>query len=347
MQGESRIDRARTQGRRPIRVECLTAFVNPHWRRKHSRDSIVTMRTRSLIPMAMLLCGCVLRRGQSAPEPPRGPARDSLLSFDASRSDSIAARGVVDGTLSVLSADAVLLRAGVPAVYGRVAVRSVLSARNAPTGLVSWAPLGGGVSDDLLSGYTYGVTARSANGTPRLRLERYVAYWERARARPWRVVAYAEVDGPTTPLNEVTLAPADTAPPLRPLSKPLAEARAAVRAADSSFADLAYRMGTGYAFSNTVAETGVLFGNPALLVGPDAVREFYQLRGDSSSLTWKPVFAAVAGSRDLGYTVGEYISTGRGPSGAAVQRFGKYLTVWKRQKDGTWRFVVDGGNGTR
>jgi ketosteroid isomerase-like protein len=297
--------------------------------------------------MAMLLCGCVLRRGQSAPEPPRGPARDSLLNFDATRGDTIAARGAVDGMLALLAPDAVYLRAGVPAVYGREAVRTVLSARGAPNGLVTWAPLGGGVSNDLLSGFTYGVTARSANGTPRLRTERYIAYWERTRAQAWRIVAYAEVDGIPLSGGEVALSPNDTMRTMRVLPKPLADARAAVRGADSSFSDLAYRMGTGYAFSNTIAETGVLFGNPALLVGPDAVREFYTLRGEPASHTWTPVYAGVAGSRDLGYTIGEYISTGRGPSGAAVQRVGKYLTVWKRQKDGTWRFLVDGGSVTR
>src|ERR1043166_3990238 len=103
-------------------------------------------------------------------------------------------------------------------------------------------------------------------------------------------------------------------------------------------------MGTTYAFSNTAADQGVLFGLPELLIGPKIIREADEARGESTSLTWKPVYANVAGSRDLGYTVGEYISTGRGPTGAAVQRFGKYLTVWKRQKDGTWKFLVDGGN---
>jgi ketosteroid isomerase-like protein len=119
-----------------------------------------------------------------------------------------------------------------------------------------------------------------------------------------------------------------------------------VRAADSLFSDLAYRMGTAFAFSNTAAENGVVFGTPQLVVGPDAIRSFYAVQETSTSLTWRPVFAVVAGSRDLGFTIGEYIATGRGPSGAAVQRFGKYLTVWKLQRDGVWKFVVDGGNST-
>jgi ketosteroid isomerase-like protein len=27
-----------------------------------------------------------------------------------------------------------------------------------------------------------------------------------------------------------------------------------------------------------------------------------------------------------------------------MQRFSKYLTIWKKQRDGTWRYVVDGGS---
>ena len=44
---------------------------------------------------------------------------------------------------------------------------------------------------------------------------------------------------------------------MRPLPKPLDEARAAVRAADSLFSDLSYRMGTAYAFSNAVSSAGL------------------------------------------------------------------------------------------
>ena len=52
----------------------------------------------------------------------------------------------------------------------------------------------------------------------------------------------------------------DAAAPALP--RTMDEARSAVRAADSLFADLGYRMGTGYAFAATVASDGVMFGNP-------------------------------------------------------------------------------------
>ena len=290
----------------------------------------------------MLLCGCVFRHGPVVPEPPRGPARDSLFRFDKARSDS-AARAP-DGVLASFAPTAAYLRAGAPVIYGRDAAARVIRATDVDAGAITWEPLGGGVSNDLLSGYTYGIAARmqleKATG---VHFGRYIAYWERSRNSSWHIVAYVEVGAPPVP-SSVEIAEAVRTPPEpATLPKPLAEARTSLRSADSSFSDLSYRMGTGYAFSNTVAENGVIFGSPDLRIGPRAIREGFDLQSESSSLTWKPEFVAVAGSRDLGYTIGEYVSTGRGPSGAAVQRFGKYLTIWRSQKEG-WRFLADGGN---
>jgi ketosteroid isomerase-like protein len=304
------------------------------------------MRTRPVIlATATLLSGCSLHHRPVTPEPARGPALDSLFQIDQSRGDSLLARGPVDGMLALLGEDVVYLRAGVPAVYGRDGARTLFVAgTGTPAASLAWQPVGGGISDDLRAAYTYGVVARLSQVKSPIRFERYIAYWRRSGGQPWQITAYSEVGSP--PAVELNLTPAQTTPPVGRLSKTLAEMRDKVRAADSSFSDLAYRMGTGFAFSNTVAGNGVVFGTPQFVVGPDAVRAYYAAQGTSSSLTWHPVYAAVADSRDLGFTIGEYIATGRGPSGAAVQRFGKYLTVWKLQRDGTWKFVVDGGNPT-
>src|SRR4051812_47011039 len=101
------------------------------------------MRTRSLIPAALLLCGCALRHRPMAPEPARGPARDTLFQLDQSRRDSATARGASAGLLSLFAPEVAYLRAGVPVVYGRDAARIVLNAAgSAQGGLVSWEPLG-------------------------------------------------------------------------------------------------------------------------------------------------------------------------------------------------------------
>jgi ketosteroid isomerase-like protein len=118
-----------------------------------------------------------------------------------------------------------------------------------------------------------------------------------------------------------------------------------VREADSAFALAADLQGTGVAFSTFVAPQGVVFAGTEVVSGTEAVRALYdeqQRRG--ATLNWRPVLADAAESGDLGMTVGEYVFVGKGPTGAVVQRFGKYLTIWKRQPNGSWRFVVDGGN---
>jgi len=216
---------------------------------------------------------------------------------------------------------------------------------SAPRLVSSWEPLGGAVSYDLMAGYTFGVAARpSTNGAP-ARFERYIAMWRRARGGDWQISAYVEVNGPAA--VEVSISPRAFTPPLVAVPVALREATHKVFAADSLFADLGDRMGVGFAFSNTIAPQGVLMaGSPQLLVGPEAVKEYYASHGEGTSVTWRPVFAWVTSSKDLGFTSGEYVVTARGPSGAAVQRFGKYLSVWQRQRDGSWKFVVEGGNTT-
>ena len=59
------------------------------------------------------------------------------------------------------------------------------------------------------------------------------------------------------------------------------------------------------------------------------------------SLEWSPVTAEVGGAGDLGYTIGTYRMEYRDPAGDPVVIDGKYLTVWKRQPDGSWMVAVD------
>jgi hypothetical protein len=159
---------------------------------------------------------------------------------------------MVDGTLSALAPNVVFLRAGAPTVYGRNGVRELLSAGAQAEGTtVTWEPLGGGVSYDLMSAYTYGVAARS--GTPRsaIRLERYIAVWQRQRGAAWQIIAYAEVGAPAA--NEVAFSTNVVTPPLVAPPLALRESLGQVRAADSLFADLSDRMGLGFASSSTSA----------------------------------------------------------------------------------------------
>jgi ketosteroid isomerase-like protein len=58
-------------------------------------------------------------------------------------------------------------------------------------------------------------------------------------------------------------------------------------------------------------------------------------------LTWQPTSAELSGSGNIGYTIGTYELKFDGPDGKQVVDNGKYMTVWKKQADGTWKVAVD------
>lgn len=65
---------------------------------------------------------------------------------------------------------------------------------------------------------------------------------------------------------------------------------------------------------------------------PDVPRPADEIR-----LEWWPNFAGIAFGGDMGFTTGGVAVNGR--------RTGHYFTIWKRQPDGSWRWVYDGGSG--
>jgi len=56
-------------------------------------------------------------------------------------------------------------------------------------------------------------------------------------------------------------------------------------------------------------------------------------------LIWKPVKALASKSGDIGYSFGYAIYRGKDTT-----TYTNYCTIWKKQKDGTWKFVYDAGN---
>lgn len=77
----------------------------------------------------------------------------------------------------------------------------------------------------------------------------------------------------------------------------------------------------------------------AILFAPDPVKahDLYGSRPDRPNppLVWWPVWAGLAASGDLGFTSGPATFDGK-PAGY-------YFTVWRRQADGDWKWVYDGG----
>jgi ketosteroid isomerase-like protein len=310
-----------------------------------SRNSLY--RAALLAPLIASLAGCFHRTAREPAAPPRTALRDSLMAADRARSSEAARDGLETAALAWLDDSVVYLRAGATVVYGRDATRPILAFDAAAGAFRNWQPIGGEIARDGRTGFTFGVAtvvppASDGVGVPGgVRLDRYIAFWRRSPTGSWRIVVYAEMGSPTLPTSVSVPATERFVRMLKGGRK--AAASAAIRA-DSAFAAAGERDGLTTAFSTYVAPGGVLFANGELVVGPDQVREFYRAQPEGSTLNWQPVFADGAESGELAVTVGESVFTGRGSTGAVVQRFGKYITVWRRQPDGSWKFLADGGN---
>ena len=128
---------------------------------------------------------------------------------------------------------------------------------------------------------------------------------------------------------------------------PSAKARHGVEevlAADRSFAQFAADHGCQEAFSTYAAGDATLLPQGAQPVrGREAIRAA-MADEPGAALRWTPVGGDISASGDLGYTWGTYEYSAPDAAGKTVVRHGKYATVWKRQTDGAWKFVLDLGN---
>jgi ketosteroid isomerase-like protein len=70
------------------------------------------------------------------------------------------------------------------------------------------------------------------------------------------------------------------------------------------------------------------------------------LDNKDNHLTWAPVGADISASGDLGYTYGTYEFRATDKDGKPIVDHGKYTSIWKKQKDGKWKVVLDMGNAT-
>lgn len=274
-------------------------------------------------------------------------AHDALLRADLARADSVTTHGYTAGLASVFDSTLVYLRGGLPIVRGRGAALAIVSADSlAPGTAVRWQPVRAEASRDGRSGYTYGYaiySAPQASGTPSIRIDRYIAFW-RNRAHGWRIASYAETYGaPPANLALPSAASAATLPDSPPT--PARGALAMILDADREFARDAGRLGTGLAFGRYAAEDAQIFSGPGEFInGPEAITRSFGPAGTNGALAWHPVFGETSDAGDLGYTVGNAVFTGQREDGAQTVRYSKYLTVWRRQRDGTYRYVVDGGS---
>jgi len=113
---------------------------------------------------------------------------------------------------------------------------------------------------------------------------------------------------------------------------------------DMEFAAKSEELGPAEAFYLYMDNDGIqLPVNGDAVFGNISIRD-RMLSAGEYQLLWTPKKAEVSKLADMGWTWGTYTFKAKDENGEDIQRKGKYLNVWKKQEDGTWKVAVDIGN---
>lgn len=302
-------------------------------------------------------CGHAAQQGRAsgaATLPAAAPAglaeaRASLLAADRAYADSSGRGNLVDGIVRMLAHDGILVTgAGSPVPRGTEAARRYLVADTLRLrSTMTWRPLRADVSADGTRGYSYGFTeVRLPDGSSAP--GKYSAFWRREADGSWKVMAYRRgrrAEGPVAaePPAGFGSPSADRYPSFRPADP--AALRDSVDAVERAFSAMAGARGAGAAFAANAAPDGAHFGTGAdFAFGPEAIGGmFAEPLPPGQSFSWRPDVVEVAPGGDLAFTTGPIEVQELGPDGVRkVNPPGRYFSIWRRQPDGSWKFVIDG-----
>ena len=112
--------------------------------------------------------------------------------------------------------------------------------------------------------------------------------------------------------------------------------------ADRAFSKMSEEKGMKNAFLEYIDSNGVLLRpNHLPIVGADAIDYLIQQNDSTFILKWEPRNGTVAHSGELGYTYGIYALK---PTDKDTIIYGTYVSIWKKDSKGNWKYVLDSGN---
>lgn len=121
------------------------------------------------------------------------------------------------------------------------------------------------------------------------------------------------------------------------------KAKQEIAAAEKNFEKMAAEKGIAEAFWHFADSTAVIRGeNDSLIHGKEGIRNFFNAdRFKTATVKWSPDFVDASSAGDIGYTYGKYTWLSKDSTGKINESKGVFHTVWKKQKDGSWKFVWD------
>jgi len=118
---------------------------------------------------------------------------------------------------------------------------------------------------------------------------------------------------------------------------------AAIRKADMEWSDSAQSKDVSIWVAHYSPDAVVLSPNQPAASGDAAIRNTIGglLGLPGMSVKWKPLEVEVSRSGDMGYLHGTYELSFHAADGGRIMDHGKYVEVWKKQADGSWKCAID------
>lgn len=115
-----------------------------------------------------------------------------------------------------------------------------------------------------------------------------------------------------------------------------------ILAVEKEFIEKVKEWGIKDAFVYFADDSAVLVRNNHLIKGKEEIEAYYSKSPMLNiQLAWQPEFVEVAACSDLAYTYGPYTFSAKDSTGREIVSEGIFHTIWKRQADGSWRYVYD------
>lgn len=100
--------------------------------------------------------------------------------------------------------------------------------------------------------------------------------------------------------------------------------------------------GGGKAFASWFAPDALTLNNKhAPVIGKAHIASDANWDPKEYQLTWYPLGGQMGPSNDMGFTWGHYEGHSKDAHGQPVVISGRYITVWKKMPDGSWKVAMD------
>ena len=273
--------------------------------------------------------------------------KNILLQKDREIAKASGEKGILAAFYPYMIRHSILLPQRGHPVYGKNSYQKLMKHKKiqGKKGKPQWEPIFADVSSAGDLGYTHGrfqLPGTDPGSNKKMNYSYYGTIWQKDSLGQWKVVFSQGL----LLLKGLNQKPMDKKIDWTKLDKKTKE----VVNTELEFAKYSIEKGAPAAFYHFIADTGIVLG----VSGPPRTKETYakilaaqqekKIDTGKSTLEWEPIFSHVSASGDMAYNYGPYKFTATDANGKQQESYGYFVTVWKKQPDKSWKFVLDGGN---